>query len=670
MDLEEVLSYLRNVEDFQLGPMDAIRAQTEAIGDPSLPTPPQVAILEWLQQSCELLTTNFPIEEPLAATLRKLFPVAAALAITDAHFFLAGAHPLHKLLDTIQASAIGWQPQLGRAGMGLERLVDKAVSDIQAWFSGEGGELADICAEAVTAATKDLDRARRMTQRLADTEKGRLRTASARWKAAEMINSSLATHKATVEIGEFLQGAWYESAQLVLLKFGADSTEWAQMSEATDSLLDSLQIDEAANESRRQHLFEVVTKTPKDVKRWLLSLHMDTEAINDAIGVIEFAHLQLLRQQPIELQTIAPLHMEGMATERTTGSDLETIQSLELGQWFAVDEGNGEHQRVQLFLKLSQEQQLQFANKAGRKVLQLSYENFCKLLANGKARILHNGASFSRCLAVAAGIESTEDLEALIALEAPQRARLEQAKAERAERERLEAERTQRGQEETEHLEREQLEAEQARLQHEEAERILLERQETARVEREQQEADRTRHEQQEAERVLLEQQRAERIKRQQKAEQILREQQEAEKVQHEHSESERDQRARLEAERIQREQRMAAQQASGHQATANHRQTEAVESPGNLNPEEDEINLSMGTWLGFHDGDTPLMAKLAVHDTEQDSFIFVNREGIKIRSLNKRELFSLINNNLVEILEARSNFREQVTRARKDLGQ
>jgi chemotaxis protein histidine kinase CheA len=400
-----------------------------------------------------------------------------------------------------------------------------------------------------------------------------------------------------------------------------------------------------------------------------------------AIGVIEFAHLQLLRQQPIELQTIAPLHTEGMTAERTTGTDLETIQSLELGQWFAVDEGKGEHQRVQLFLKLSQEQQLQFANKAGRKALQLSYENFCKLLANGKARTLHNGASFSRCLAVAAGIESTEDLEALIALEAPQKARLEQAEAESAERERQEAERIKRGQEEAERLEREQLEEKQTWRQHEEAERILRERQEAARAEREQQEADRTRREQQEAERVLLEQQRAERIKRQQEAEQILREQQEAgraqreqqetEKAQHEHSEPERDQRARLETERAQREQRMAAQGAAGGQQTsANQQQIETADSPGNLNAEEDEIHISMGTWLGFHDGDTPLMAKLAVHDTVQDSFIFVNREGIKMRSLNKRELFSLINNNLVEILEARSNFREQVTRARKDLNQ
>ena len=41
-----------------------------------------------------------------------------------------------------------------------------------------------------------------------------------------------------------------------------------------------------------------------------------------------------------------------------------------------------------------------------------------------------------------------------------------------------------------------------------------------------------------------------------------------------------------------------------------------------------------MGAWLGFHDGETPLMAKLAVHDPGSDTYIFVNRQGIKMREI------------------------------------
>ena len=78
MELDEVLGYLRGIEDYTLGPMDAIRAQTDAIGDPSLPTPAQVATLEWLQDAYALWEEDYPIEEPLRTQLRTLRPAAAA----------------------------------------------------------------------------------------------------------------------------------------------------------------------------------------------------------------------------------------------------------------------------------------------------------------------------------------------------------------------------------------------------------------------------------------------------------------------------------------------------------------------------------------------------------------------------------------------------------------
>jgi hypothetical protein len=79
------------------------------------------------------------------------------------------------------------------------------------------------------------------------------------------------------------------------------------------------------------------------------------------------------------------------------------------------------------------------------------------------------------------------------------------------------------------------------------------------------------------------------------------------------------------------------------------------------------DIQLTMGAWLGFHDGDTPIMARLAVHDREQGSYIFVNRQGIKLRQLSTDELTSLIDQGQVELLETRSNFREAVRRARNE---
>ena len=47
------------------------------------------------------------------------------------------------------------------------------------------------------------------------------------------------------------------------------------------------------------------------MRRWLLSLHHDTEAVNEAMGLVERAHLRILRRQTLELQRIEPIVAEG-----------------------------------------------------------------------------------------------------------------------------------------------------------------------------------------------------------------------------------------------------------------------------------------------------------------------------------------------------------------------
>ncbi|MEH6568310.1 MAG: DUF1631 family protein [Halioglobus sp.] len=672
MNIEEVLGYLRAIENYDLGPMDAIRAQTEAVGDPSLPQPDQVATLEWLQNAYALWSEEFPIEEPLAGQLKRILPVAAAQAITDSDFTVPGAHPLHQLFDTIHDSAIGWQAQLGRAGTALETLIETAATQITDWFENGQGDLSGICEDIITKATKDQDRAQRMTQRLVETEKGKFRSASARWKSAEMINNNLANFSATAEIGSFLKGPWYESAQLVLLKFGADSSEWADMTETTRALLDSLQIDGSAEEDRRQQLFELVTKLPKVIKRWLFSLHMDTEGVNDAIGMIELTHMHLLRQQPIDLVQIEPVPMEGMSADRTMGAKLKTIESLSLGQWFLVAEEGEESQRVQLVLKLGQEQLLQFANKAGIKAMQHGYGHFCTLLSEGKATALRSGTSFSLCLAHAAAIKTDADAATLINTVKPE---IEEAR--KKERQREESEQLQEEQEEAARLQRENEAAEKVQREKEAAEKQLQDQKEAEKIQLEQKEQEKEEEKKEQLQREHEEKERFEKnaIERQkndkEKTEKLKNDSEAADKLKQEKNAAEIRKSEAEEANKIRIEEYLRKKQ-EREQRLAQINETpqyRSAEIPPGAELEGNEIRIPMGTWLGFHDGDTPLMAKLAVHDREQDSYIFVNREGIKMRSLNKRELLSLMENSLVDILEARSNFGNPTTGEAEDPG-
>jgi hypothetical protein len=80
--------------------------------------------------------------------------------------------------------------------------------------------------------------------------------------------------------------------------------------------------------------------------------------------------------------------------------------------------------------------------------------------------------------------------------------------------------------------------------------------------------------------------------------------------------------------------------------------------------------DLPNGTWMGFHDGETPLLAKLTMHDRQRGIYIFTNREGVKLRQLHQSEFLDLIEQGMVDIMESRVDFRDLVKRKQRQLKQ
>ena len=73
------------------------------------------------------------------------------------------------------------------------------------------------------------------------------------------------------------------------------------------------------------------------------------------------------------------------------------------------------------------------------------------------------------------------------------------------------------------------------------------------------------------------------------------------------------------------------------------------------------QLQIPIGTWLGFHDREPPIMARVAVRDLNKDSYIFTNREGIKLRELTVPQLGTLIERDMVDVLERKTSFREML---------
>lgn len=786
MHMDELLEYLKNIDNFSLSPWVALIGQTEAIGDPATPSREQTAILRWLGKALEIWEKQSPLEGRVAAQVRRLKPLSAALALTEPSFLQPGAHPLHQLLDSIQARAIGWQARLDRVGAILEQQVTKAVDDSRQWFSNKSTNLAGICAEFSAAAERDQARAQRMIQRVVEAEAGKLKTVAAKQEAARMINAALQKYLAPDEIGAFIKGPWYTSAQLLLLKFGADSEQWQKMSATTETLLDSFQSMEVADDTRRQHLFEVVTQLPKEMRRWLLSLHHDTEAVNEAMGLVEFAHLRILRRQPVELQHVLPIAMEGEHDSADAAQNAGAMKKLQEGQWFAVESGDGVV-RVQLVLKVEQSQQLLFTNMAGIKVLQLNVSEFSRLQSQGKVKALHSGATFSLCLAHAVGIDSVEILDALAS-----------ALAESQPLPDLESNTESNAESNAEPMVDPSVDSEPLLLAESKAKPkskaksgaksgaksapksalkpepepepelavdLTLETTFAQAV----QTTDEPVEEIQDQDYQLMSSDDREEAaqprvfpnnKPSNKPSNTLSNAlgntptsaptstpgnkpmpdarppmnnkspgnngylaEQAEEIrarggyfvsQTAQQDATRD--AGADETYGQRANKLASQdfleesarfisadeeilldlpayddtqdrptytQAGSIDALPETDSAYAELAPApaaefyresrGASPSQDtqrRINLPMGAWLGFHDGDTPLMARLAVYDLENDYYIFVNRKGVKMRQVSRLELLNLIDNGLVDILETNSNFRDEVTEVRKKLDQ
>ncbi len=686
MELDELLEYLKNIDNFNLSPWVAVAGQTEAIGDPATPSREQVAILRWLGKTLEIWEKQFPLEGRLAAQIRRLKPLSAALAIVEPWFMQPGAHPLHQLLDNIQARSIGWQSRLDRAGANLEQQVTRVVDQAREWFENKSTDLAGIGTEFIAATERDQARVQRMVQRVVETEAGKVKTAAAKQTSAQMINALLEKYPAPEEIGEFIKGPWYTSAQLLLLKFGSHSEQWQKMSATTETLLDSLQCLEEVEEPRRQYIFEVVSQLPKEMRRWLLSLHHDTEAVNEAMGLVERAHLRILRRQTLELQRIEPLVAEGEHIHGGGKKNPNAMKQWQEGQWFSVDSDDG-LVRVQLVLKIEQSQQLLFTNMAGIKALQLSFAEFDRLFEQNKVKALNSGASFSLCLAYAVGIDSVEILDALVNA-------LSQSEPMPSPRYEVEPDpRSIPTRQSTPYLEPEpELEPEPTP---ETGPTEETSEQEDARFSAPDQDEIQSNTEapadmqdsgnQRPADKktgtsggFLIEQ--AEEIKA--RGGYLMQPVANPETGADHHNEPEQD---RYTGHGYLSELAMnntvnrdhLTEHATDNSADQDHltqqaRSKNAVQ--GHITEQapvqQRQINLAMGAWLGFHDGETPLMARLAVHDPEEGYYVFVNRNGVKMRQVSSQELLSLIDSGMVDILETNTNFRDEVTEVRKNLDQ
>lgn len=613
---ENLLAYLAASKDTDTSPLATIKREAARHKRGATLRDEHHAILTWVCEAFSNWEESYPLEGSLHKQIHRLLPLTVAVALEGKHFFTPGEHPMHQFLDTLQNGAVGWQIRLDRAGQIMEQRVERAVEKALEWFGDQRVDIAAITRELIAANERDAARAQRMVQRLAEMEQARLRTLAAKRDAALMINAGLEDYELPGAIGEFLKGPWYDSAQLVLVKHGALSAEWEQLQHTTRHLMESVQLSEDDTPATRSGREQLLRHLPGDLRRWLLSLEHDSEATDSAIGLIEYAHLRLRHGQDLERARIPPIELEEQAQEEEPGSS----ESLNIGEWYRFGDGEDEL-RAQLVLQLEAGRHLLFANLVGLKALDLSRQAFQRRLNEGAARALPHQASFSISLIDTVGIHSNEALRRFLnpgyrpAEPEPEPAPTLELDTNAAPP--LKAQ-------DTAHS-----------TAHDTAPSDVLQGDPAPVLELE----------------LEL------------------------------HPEPD-DGGLPSAAPPASAGLESTAAAPPGKASAAERSAESGLSRPGQASPapvaappaapgandagaDTREMNLPIGVWLGFHDGDIPIMAKLAVYDPSRDNYIFVNRQGISLRQISRPELLALVDEGLVDILETQSCFREEVERAR-----
>ena len=406
---DEIIGYFGSATDPQTSILQHVLAGAQAMGDPALPDREHTALMHWIDEAFTLFQSKFALEAEIQDKIVTLKGALLKAALMDPAFAIPGAHPLHQLIDLIHTSGIGWQRQIGRAAVAYAELLDHIVQSVINSSENDLSDLPALVAEVASAHERDQQRAVKVMQRITEVEQGRLKTLAVRAQVARMINDAAANQQAPSQISQLLTGDWYDSAQLTLLKFGDASPEWEEVQQTTATLLRSVQPFAEGGVGSRQELFELVTQIPRSLRRWLISLQHDSDALESAIGEVETVHMQLLRQQELELVPIGRIALPDYEERPARGAHFDTISTLRAGRWLAL-KLDDDWLRCQLCLNQVQSQRLLFCNRSGMKAASLSYDEFAELINAKSIRLLQIGKAFSLCLVRAAGIDDTDQL--------------------------------------------------------------------------------------------------------------------------------------------------------------------------------------------------------------------------------------------------------------------
>jgi hypothetical protein len=370
----------------------------------------------------EYILQDHTIPAPMRVLLARLQIPYLKVAILDRRMFAHASHPARKLLDQLADAAKGWSEESDRD----HRLFDKVKATVEALlqdFDDDVGVFERKFTEFTQFVEQNRKRAELAESRATEAARGRERLQGARRHAAQEILARINDRNLPTLLRGVLTRPWANYLVLIVLRQGADSTEFHSAVRFVDDFVATAAVPhgETARQQYRnalpsieKHLREglaTVAFQEPDIERLLDELRkfwrqqlgepapvapaaepaIDPEAV---LGVAQDAQPAITDAAP-EIED--DFGTDGMSVDIDAAS-LQAVRDLKVGDWVEFIDDTGARERAKLSWISPISGKYLFVNRRGLKVADRTAVQLATELQDNRAIVLEEVPLFDRAL--------------------------------------------------------------------------------------------------------------------------------------------------------------------------------------------------------------------------------------------------------------------------------
>ncbi|KAF0807943.1 hypothetical protein A6D6_00333 [Alcanivorax xiamenensis] len=322
------------------------------------------------------------------------------VAINDNGFFGDDGHPARALLNTLARAGAQWDPQQG-TGDELYQRIRRAVYTVIDHYDQDDGLFARLQEEFDEYFCEQDTRARRLAQRLRESEEGRARAEQAMARARRYLDQRLAGRALPEALIRLLRQGWQQVLYLTLLREGDDSEAWRRQSKIADALIWCL-LPHAA-EADQHKARQMAPKLRVAVAQGLAEIQHDEVESQALVRGLALAQEAMFHGQTPRRVKVKPVSEEPAAAPAPEDDALLVrARALRPGQWVEIGAGDGTR-RARLAANIREGAKLVFINRRGIKVEELDAAALAVAMREGTVKLIDEGALFDRALEAVIG---------------------------------------------------------------------------------------------------------------------------------------------------------------------------------------------------------------------------------------------------------------------------